>query len=179
VIAGKKVYLTAVERTSLEQLRAWRNSPSLRRYFREYREITSEMQEAWYRDRVLGSDRQVDFEIHDAMTGKLIGHTGLYYINWTDRTAEFTIYVGDMEFRGGGYGSDALRLLIEYGFNVLNLNRIWCEVYSNNGAVEIYRRLGFVDEGVKRQHHFDEGQYWDSYMLGLLRSEWRENSACA
>ena len=102
-------------------------------------------------------------------------------VNWT---ADFRaqpnlkeyILIGDV-FRNGGYGSDALRLLIAYGFNTLNLHRIWCEVYSNNSAINVYRHLGFKDEGILRQHHYDEGQYWDSHMLGLLRSEWmKENT---
>ena len=177
MISGSKVYLTAVNRSSISQLQEWRNKPELRRYFREYREISDEMQKRWFEDRVLVNRDQVDFEIHDADSGKLIGHCGLYYISWTNRTAEFTVYIGDMSFRNGGYGSDALRLLIAYGFNTLNLHRIWCEVYSNNSAINVYRHLGFKDEGILRQHHYDEGQYWDSHMLGLLRSEWmKENT---
>lgn len=172
MIEGKKVYLTAVNKTSISQLQEWRNSPGLRRYFREYREISDEMQRRWYEERVLSNKDQVDFEIHDAATGNLIGHCGLYYISWVSRTAEFTVYIGDMSYRKGGFGSDALRLLFTYGFDTLNLNRIWCEVYSNNEAIKVYRHLGFKDEGCLRKHHYDEGKYWDSYILGLLKDEW-------
>lgn len=174
MITGKKTYLVAVNRESIEQLRTWRNNPELRKYFREHREISKEMQERWFTERVLNNPCQVDFEIHDIDTGKLIGHCGLYYIDWINRNAEFTVYIGDMSYRNGGYGSDALRLLFEYGFSTLNLHRIWAEVYSNNGAIDIYRRLGFKDEGVKRQHHFETWQYLDCYMLGLLQNEWKE-----
>lgn len=172
MITGKKVFLTAVNRSSIAQLQEWRNRPDLRRYFREYREISDEMQRRWYEERVLTNKDQVDFEIHDQATGDLIGHCGLYYISWTNRTAEFTVYIGDMNYRRGGYGSDALRLLFSFGFDSLNLNRIWCEVYSNNEAIQVYRHLGFKDEGCLRKHHYDEGKYWDSYMLGLLKDEW-------
>lgn len=171
MIKGKKVYLTAVDRPSIEQLRTWRNNPELRKYFREYREISVEMQERWFSERV-NTQNQVDFEIHDIESGKLIGHCGLYYIDWVNRNAEFTVYIGDMMFRNGGYGSDALRLLFDYGFKTLNLHRIWAEVYSNNAAIGIYRRLGFRDEGIKRQHHFEAGEWLDSFMLGLLQDEW-------
>lgn len=176
MILGKKCYLTGVQRESIEQLRTWRNNPELRKYFRTHREITKVMQDDWYENRVHNNPNQYDFEIHDSDTKKLIGHTGLYYIDWQARKAEFAIYVGDMSMRGKGIGSDALRTLIKYGFEELNLNKIWCEVYSNNKAIDIYRKIGFIDEGVLRQNVFKNGKYLDGYVMSLLREEWIENN---
>ena len=172
MLTGKKVFLTALNKSSLEQLRAWRNDPSLRKYFREYKEISDAMQENWYNNRVLNNNNQVDFEIHDLETKSLIGHCSLNYISWTNRTAEFGIYIGDEKFRGGGYGSDSLRVLMDYAFKTLNLNRVWCEVFSNNSSIDVYRKIGFVDEGKLRNHHYENGEYLDCYMLGLLADEW-------
>lgn len=172
MIKGEKVYFTAINKGSIYQLMEWRNNPELRKYFREYREISDTMQEAWYNNRVLNNDKQVDFEIHDLKSGQLIGHCGLCYINWINRTAELAIYIGDESFRRGGYGKDTLTLLMDYAFKTLNLNRVWCEVFSNNAAIEVYRKIGFVDEGKLRQHCFKDGVYIDCYMLGLLREEW-------
>ena len=112
MLKGKKVYLSPVEKSSLEQMRNWRNEPELRKYFREYREINTDMQLKWYETKVLSDPNQVNFEIHNSENNELIGHCGLYYINWIHRHAEFGIYVGDYNFRSGGYGSDALRVLI-------------------------------------------------------------------
>ena len=174
MISGEKVFLTAIERSSLEQFRQWRNQSNLRKYFREYREISKHMQSKWFKNRVLNNPNQVDFEIHDISSEKLIGHCSLNYIDWRNRHAEFGIYVGDSDFRGGGYGKEALKLLLDYGFKTLNLNKIWCEVYSNNNAIGLYRHLGFVDEGVMRQHHYDDGQWLDSYFLSILRTEYND-----
>ena len=172
MIKGEKCFLTAVDPDSIETLRNWRNNPKLRRYFREFREISKPMQDSWYKNRVLNNPNQFDFEIHDKESGALIGHCGLYYVNWVNRAAEFTIYVGDFNFRGMGIGSDALRTLIKYGFNDLNLNRIWCEVYSNNEAIHIYEKIGFIKEGVMRDQYYNEGRYWDSTVLSMLKSDW-------
>ncbi len=169
MLKGKKVNLRAVEKESIEQFRKWRNRPELRKYFRQYRELSSTMQNDWYENRVLSDDKQVNFEIRFQDT--LIGHCGLYYIDWIHRHAEFGIYIGDDSFRSGGFGSDALRTLVKYGFNDLNLNKIWCEVYTNNDALGVYRHIGFKNEGVLRQHYYNEGQYWDSTMLSMLKSE--------
>lgn len=171
MIIGKKTTLQAVDKENIEQLRNWRNDPKLRKYFREYREISKNMQNNWY-EKINQDDNQVNFQIHDKETNKLIGHCGLYYINWVHRHAEFGIYVGDFDFRNGGYGSDALRTLIKYGFEDLNLNKIWCEVYTNNDSLKVYKHLGFIDEGVLRQSYFNEGKYWDSNVLSILRSEY-------
>ena len=171
MIIGKKVILEGVTSGDIESFRLWRNEPHLRKYFREYREITDVMQKKWF-EKITNDPNQVNFSIKDKTNQKLIGHCGLYYINWINRTGEFGIYVGDDKYRGGGFGSDALRHLCKYGFEDLNLNRIWCEVYSNNASLDMYRHIGFIDEGVMRKSYYNEGRYWDSYMLSMLREEY-------
>ena len=173
MIVGKKVVLDSVEKHDIERLRKWRNDPKLRKYFREYREINGEMQEKWF-EKISFDTNQVNFTIKDKKNKNLIGHCGLSYINWTNRTGEFGIYIGDREYRGGGYGSDALRQLCRYGFESLNLNRIWCEVYSNNASLDMYRHIGFVDEGILRQNYFSEGKYWNSHVLSMLKGEYEQ-----
>ena len=171
MIKGNKVYLSSIERASLETLRNWRNNEDLRSYFREYREISCDMQNMWYEKRVLNNDHQIDFEIRKLSDQKLIGHCSLNYINWINRTAEFGIYVGDENEKGKGFGSEALRLLIKYGFEEINLNKIWCEVYEHNQAMGIYKHIGFVHEGTLRQNYYHKGKYLDSHILSILKDE--------
>ena len=170
MLEGNKVYLIKTQHSSIEQLRQWRNQPELRKYFREFREIGIEDQERWFH-KIEKDPNQFNFEIRDKKNKKLVGHCGLHYISWTNRTAEFGIYIGDKTYRGRGYGSNALRTLIKYGFDELNMNRIWCEVYNNNDALPIYKHLGFVEEGILRQNYYSEGKYWDSHILSMLKEE--------
>ena len=88
MIKGKKVVLDPVNTEDLEQFRNWRNDPDLRKYFREYREISDEMQTRWF-DKTINDQNQVNFSIKEKQTKKLIGHCGLYYINWRARHGEF------------------------------------------------------------------------------------------
>jgi len=171
-LKSKKVTLRSVEKHDLESLRSWRNDPSLRKYFREHKEITEANQKAWYETKVLKDPNQYNFSIY--VNEDLIGHCGLYYIDWISRSAEFGIYIGDMCYRKGGYGSDSLRTLIKYGFEDLNLNKIWCEVYDNNESIHLYKYLGFVTEGTLRQNYFNEGRYWDSHVLSMLKEEYEK-----
>ncbi len=171
MINGSKIMLRGLESQDIEQLRQWRNLPSLRRYFREYREITKEMQQEWFSN-VTTKSTEFHFTINDKKKQKIIGHCALSYVNWVSRTAEFAIYIGDMEYRGKGFGSDALRQLCRYGFEYLNLNRIWCEVYSNNASLDMYRHIGFKDEGMLRENYYSEGKYWDSHILSMLKRDY-------
>ena len=76
-----------------------------------------------------------------------------------------------------GLGVDASRLLVQYGFDTVNLNRIWLEVFEDNPAARrIYEKIGFRAEGTLRQHSFREGRWWDVLVMGLLAEEWRQKS---
>ena len=174
MIKGEKVILSQVEEFHLSLLLNWRNNPDFRKYYREYRLLTMTHQKRWWRNKILNDDSWQYFVIKPIDKDKVIGVTGLTYIHPIYRSAEFAITIGDLSYSGQGYGSDALRTLIKYGFNEINLNRIWCEVFSNNAALEIYKHIGFKAEGIMRETYFYDGKYWDSHILSMLRSEWKK-----
>ena len=161
MLVGKKTVLERPKKEHLDKLLEWRNNPEFRQYYREYREISIEQQTKYWEEKMLGDDSIEYFVIKPTNENIIIGVVGLTYIHRIYRTAEFAITVGHGEYRGGGYGSDALRTVIKYGFEQLNLNRIWCEVYSNNKAIDVYRHIGFKDEGILRQTVFKNGEYLD------------------
>jgi RimJ/RimL family protein N-acetyltransferase len=83
------------------------------------------------------------------------------------------IFIGDKDYWNQGYGSDAMQLLLKYGFNSLNLNRIYLHVFDTNPrAIRAYEKVGFVLEGRLRQDIFLNGSYVDVLMMSVLRSEW-------
>ncbi|TFK40556.1 acyl-CoA N-acyltransferase [Crucibulum laeve] len=77
------------------------------------------------------------------------------------------------EFWRKGYGEEASRFVIDYGFRSLGLHRISLGVFEGNDrAIALYRRLGFVDEGTLRKQLWKDGGWWDVYLMGLLEDEW-------
>lgn len=83
------------------------------------------------------------------------------------------ITIGDKEYWGKGYGREAIGLLLDYGFRLHNLRRIWLNTLSNNErAIRCYLRCGFIEEGRLRQHVWSNGDYVDEVSMGLLRDEW-------
>jgi hypothetical protein len=175
MLKGEKIILDSPREEHLEQMLRWRNNPEYIQYYREYRVLNNVQQHMWWKNKILNDQSWQYFVVKPVEEpDKIIGVTGLTYIHPIYKTAEFAITIGDPEYRGSGYGSNALRTVIKYGFEQLNLNRIFGEVYNNNEAVGVYRHIGFKDEGTLRQTVFKNGKYCDSFMLGMLRSDYEE-----
>lgn len=185
MLIGNKVILEEISPEDIEQMRVWRNDISLRRFFREYKDITKDQQQKWYNSRGNNSDPShvyfkvteysstIEKENVDHSTKRLlVGCCGLHYIDWRNRSAEFGVFLGTS--RGGGKGKEALELLFDYGFKELNLHRIWAEVYDFNNALNLYTKIGFRQEGLKRDAQFCEGRYTNSHMISMLDNEWTE-----
>jgi RimJ/RimL family protein N-acetyltransferase len=173
MISGTHVGLRAIEPGDLEQLLAWRNRPTFRRYFREYRELSSVNQQQWFNAKVLGDPDTRMFSIVESASGKLLGACGLCYIDWINRTADFSIYIGhDHLYIDAVYAVDAGTQLLKYGFEELAMHRIWCEIYDYDTAKTAFLpHLGFTLDGRHRQTHWAEGAWHDSLFFGILSHE--------
>ena len=110
----------------------------------------------------------IDFAI--AVGEKLIGQCGLVQHDPVAQTAELGITIGEREYWGRGYGRDAVRLLIEYGFRIRNLRKIWLTVHATNArAIRSYESVGFVEEGRQRAQVWSDGEYVDLVYMGLIK----------
>ncbi len=173
MLEGELTGLRAIESDDLPQLLEWRNKPRFRRYFRENRELGMNQQQMWYDKVVLGDPAVRMFAIQELATGSLIGAAGLCYINWVDRNADFSIYIGkDDLYIDGELAPDAGRTLLKYGFEELGLHRIWAEIYGfDEPKQKLFATLGFTLDGRHRETHWSEGEWHDSLFYGILRKE--------
>ena len=97
-------------------------------------------------------------------------------INSINRTATLGIFIGDKNFRGNGYGTEAIRLLLDYGFNYMNLNNIKLDVMEfNERAIKCYKKCGFKEYGRRRKCRFINGKYYDSIEMDILAEEFEGN----
>ncbi len=175
MIEGKLVSLRGVEKEDIEALMNWRNKESFRRNFREHRELTTRDQLSWIES--LDKTKHINymFSIID-QEGRLIGACGLLYINWIARFADFSFYIGDSdEYCKGERSEEACELLINYGFNILNLNKIWMELYEfdTDKISHFTSKFGFVQDGILRENCYHNGRYYDSHIYSLLRRDFR------
>jgi RimJ/RimL family protein N-acetyltransferase len=170
MIQGKRVRLRAIEPEDLDQLLIWRNQPEFRRYFREYRELSHADQQQWYASKVVNDPSTRMFSIVKDGSGELMGACGLCYIDWINRNADFSIYIGyDHLYIDDVYAVDAGIQLLKYGIEELAMHRIWAEIYDfDESKKKFFSRLGFVLDGRHRETHWAEGAWHDSLFYGLL-----------
>jgi len=178
-LRGSKVYLRPLERTDLnETYLSWLNDAEVTRYL-ETGAFPATMQdlEKFYQG-VTGSKTAVIFAVADRKSHRHIGNAKLGPIDWVHRRAMFGIMIGDKAFWGKGVGEEVTRLMVEYGFYRLNLNRIGLAVFAEHeAAVRCYQAVGFKTEGRFREEMFSQDTYKDRLWMGLLRSEYQPKPA--
>jgi RimJ/RimL family protein N-acetyltransferase len=163
-----------MEDSDIDKYHAWRNdldvmkttNPSLDLYtFTETRNFVETV--------ILNSISSKSYIIEERDGNIPIGITSLINIDTKNRNAECIIDIGEKEYWGKGYGTEALKLLLDYAFLELNLHRISLRVFSHNErAIHIYNKIGFVQEGVVRESLYRSGKWHDTIIMGILKREY-------
>lgn len=136
--------------------------------------MTMEREQEWYQNQMKTRDTY-SFAIESLEEGIYIGGCGINNYDWKNGTAEVGIFIGNQQFRDKGYGTDAMKVLIEFIFQHTNINRIQLSTYSfNERAYKSYLKCGFKEEGRLRQRIFRYGTYYDEIIMGLLREEYKK-----
>jgi RimJ/RimL family protein N-acetyltransferase len=103
----------------------------------------------------------------------LIGSMDIWVDHWIHGEGTIGISIGERDYWGRGYGTDAMKLLVQYGFLELNLRRIMLGVHGyNERAVKSYEKVGFVMEGRMRGEGWRDGVHFDGLWMGILREDW-------
>jgi RimJ/RimL family protein N-acetyltransferase len=177
MLKGKKVLLRPVKRSDLEFFLKWLNDPEVIQYISLYLPMTEMAEEKWIEE--LGTTRKDSDAVFiiEAIMGdesiSEIGNCGLHNINKKNRDATFGIVIGNKDYWGEGYGIEAAKLIIDYGFNQLNLHRISSSALSfNERSIKMHKKVGFQEEGRCRKAKFKNGQFRDLILFGLLKEEW-------
>ncbi|MBN2076069.1 MAG: GNAT family N-acetyltransferase [Dehalococcoidales bacterium] len=171
--------LKPVKRSDLDYFMVWANDPEVMQYTGGYLPMTEMAGEKYIEDIAKKSNTEVEFIIEavNEDTRRSIGSIALSKINHNDHCATFAITIGEKDYWNKGYGTDAARLIIRYGFEQLNLHRISSFVFSfNERSIRMHFRAGFIEEGRRKESIYINGDYHDSVMFGLLRKEWQENN---
>jgi len=117
---------------------------------------------------------QFHFALRERADDRLLGFVSLYRIEWNHRTSLARLGIGQAPDRGRGYGREALRMILRYAFDELNLHRVGALTFEYNiAALRLLERAGFVIEVRRREAAQREERRWAALMWGLLRDEWR------
>lgn len=176
MLRGEKVELRPVRRSDIKYFLEWFNDLEVTQYLDMYLPMTEMTEEKFIED--LGTVRagtvaMFVIEAIEKERNKPIGSFGLSNINNKDHNATFGIAIGEKDYWGNGYGTEATKLLVKYGFEQLNLHRINSSAYSlNERSLKLHKKVGFSEEGRREEVVFINGAYDDLVMFGLLKSDW-------
>ncbi|MGE5631852.1 MAG: GNAT family N-acetyltransferase [Caulobacteraceae bacterium] len=177
MLSGNKVRLRAVEKEDIPKLVKIRNDEgTLTNLFsRLPHPVSVHAEELSYVEKCKKKyPDEVDLLI-EKLDGTIIGKCGTKQTRWKDSETTVHIFIGGDENRGKGYGTEAMKLLIRFIFEQMNIRRIRLNVFSfNERAVKSYEKLGFKVEAVSREAVFRYGCYYDLYEMGILRDEYLE-----
>jgi RimJ/RimL family protein N-acetyltransferase len=169
---GKKIGLAVLEKYDLPLFKKWLNDPRLSIFMREFDDMLADENILEWYDKSVHDPEQVDFSIVNMKSGELVGACTLTSINGRNSTAEARLFIGEEQFWNKGYGTEALILLLDYAFNVLNLHNVRLNVNAiNENAIHVYEKLGFKLAGKLRESRTYLRKRYDLYLMDMLAKE--------
>ena len=171
-IIGERLYLSPTNAGDEEQYVKWMNDKAVAVNFSQYKVVVASKNELkWLFEP--GNDVH-RYAIVLADGDVMIGSISLHNIDHLNRNAFIGIFIGEEEHRGKGYGAEAIRLILGFGFNTLNLNNIMLSVDADNIAgIKCYKNVGFSEAGRRREWKFMEGKYVDVLFMDMLAREYK------
>ena len=173
-LIGDRIYLSpqGISDEEIETFTKWLNDFEVTDYTGRTSNVTTISGEKDYFDVTLKDTDRRQFSIVSINENKLVGTVGLEHINWVERSAILGIFIGEEDFRSNGYGTEAIRMLLEFGFKYLNLHSIRLDLLSvNERAHKCYLKCGFKDTGCSREQIYLNGKYYDKLHMDILENE--------
>jgi [ribosomal protein S5]-alanine N-acetyltransferase len=172
-MTNELVNLRGMRREDLEAYRSWVDNADVTRYMEMgWKPFSDADLEKTFEEATQAHDT-VCMVIEEKSSGRAVGTTGLYLINWPGRRTQFRILIGEPSVFNKGLGTTATKLIVQYGFERLNMEMIYLGVNEENaGAVRAYEKAGFVRAGVQRNFVYNNGRYYNSVMMDIVREDY-------
>lgn len=175
VLTGDRIHLRMAEESDLDAYHEYLSDPELDRLTGSQQTFSKEAALKWLQRIAVRAEDRIDLMIIPHGTNRLVGEVVLNEMDPINRSANIRIGIYGTENRSRGYGSEAMKLMLRHGFEVLKLHRIELGVYPfNPRAIHVYEKLGFVREGVQRDVLFYDGAYHDCIMMSILEDDFRK-----
>ena len=174
-IKGKKLTLRAIEEADLPVLHKWANDPDLQDVMGNIHFPSSiDFHKLWFEN--LKNDQLNQRLAIDAPDVGLMGISSIVNIDWRNNHAWHGVMLGDVNVRGKGYGVDAVMATMRYAFDEMHLERLDGSLIEYNQASYSFycEKLGWKEEGRRRNYYFHRGRYWDQIVVGVTRHDYAE-----
>ena len=167
-LEGDEVNLQTIEEEDIDFLQKNINRPDVRRFLTVRKPINKAQQMDFFEE-VISSEEDVHLAV--CSEDQIAGIISLEEAEDV-RTASIGLWISP-QHQKNGYGTEAVKLITEYGFKELNYHRIYARAYEDNrGSQRIWEKLGFEKEGELREQTYYNGEFRDIYMYGILDHEW-------
>ncbi|MBR2997636.1 MAG: GNAT family N-acetyltransferase [Bacilli bacterium] len=165
-IVGERLYLSPMNVEDAETYVKWMSDRSVTDNLGNTRSVCTLPGEKEYIESRKSSDYDFSIVLND---DTLIGNISLMDVNLVSRKATLGIFIGDEENRSKGYGTEAMKLLVDYGFNILGLHNIDLNVFAfNERAIKSYEKVGFKEYGRRHESYFLDGKYHDEICMEII-----------
>lgn len=165
-LKGDKICLRPISMEDVPLLAKWVNDEEVTHYMFTGQKPQNHTQVA----EGLKKDLEGNNVIFLVMENKPIGYAGLYDINPIARKAEFRVLIGEKDYWGKGYGTEVIKMITHYGFDRLNLNRIYLGYTADNKAAgKCYEKAGYQYEGTLKEDIYRNSRYYDSIRMAILK----------
>ncbi len=174
-LVGEKCYLSPMDENDAEKFTEWLNDLEMTQYLVNLhtRVITMETE----KEILKKIANEHNYSIIDISSNELIGSCSFLKMDNLNQSAVVGIFIGNKNYWNKGYGRDALSLLMDYGFKVLNLHTISLRVASfNERAIKCYEKIGFKIFGRKRECLLKGGRRYDMIYMDILYNEFYEKN---
>lgn len=170
-LVGEKVYLSPISMDDIPTFMRWVNDMEVTQFVSLSHRVYTEVLEKEAVERLAKSGNT--FTIVDKETDKVIGNCDFLGDNMLNRTAEIAITIFEKDYWSKGYGADALRTLLDFGFKVRNYHNICLRVLAfNSRAIACYEKVGFKRQGVQREVIIRGNEKHDLIYMDILASEY-------
>jgi [ribosomal protein S5]-alanine N-acetyltransferase len=174
VLKSERLGFVTLVREDIPTMTAWFQNLEFGAYLRGAvsRPMTLEAETKWFEEHAVPSQSNLTFGILELETNRLIGTCSLMDINPTNGIATLGIGIGETDCLGNGYGTEAVKLLVEYGMFFLNLHNIKLEVFGfNPRAIRAYEKAGFSLVGRRRAAYVLGGERFDDIIMDITRDD--------
>ncbi|MEA2112464.1 MAG: GNAT family protein [Patescibacteria group bacterium] len=170
-LKSNRVILRPVLKEDIPSLTKWVNDPEILPFLGRYLPVMEADEEEWFNNLHKRKPNHIVLAI--IADEKIIGTMGLHRISMKDRVATTGALIGEKDYWGKGYGSEAKMILLDYAFNTLNLRKICSFVIAfNERSYKYSLKCGYKEEGRQRKHIYRFGKYWDQIFLAVFKEDW-------
>ncbi|ELB1639691.1 GNAT family N-acetyltransferase [Vibrio alginolyticus] len=167
------LYYRYLKREDLAKRVSWINNPDINDTLTFRTPVTLESTERWF-DNIKSDPTKVNLFFFVKENDKYIpiGFGGFVNIDTINKRAELFITIGEASYQGCGYGYKIVKFLTEFGFNNLDLNRIFLTTLAHNlKARSLYIKCGYQEEGYLKKHFFHKGEYKDCFYMASVKEQ--------